>query len=421
MNRFFLLLAFLGVALILSPKSLAQNSAAPTNDVQYILVNRVPGAGWNQSKPDSFKREDFEAIKTAMGDSGKGRVHAGVCFIFSYFNGDTETLKTSLRRFLRLAQETDTPVLIALDGENWWNARPDFWNWWDKDKPGYNPDNRDNVEWTSWNREDAIKIAWRNWGRQIRVLPPPNLMNPRYRQECHKQMAELIPIILEWATALPTEQKDLFVGLKLGWESSIGVNSWHYPNGNVLLDKPEKDDPQSGLKTEVLPSRGVQGIGYAAAKTAGIRTEGELTEADLAEVVRRHLEDLSCQAAQLGVPRTKLFTHTGGWKNDELLYQAALNEWSCPGWSFYQHASNPREDSGVQSALQRTNAPSWAAVEWLYVGPREVEPWRRALESTLADRRCRFLCIYNWEGIRESKPILEAIRQTVQSRDGTQR
>ncbi len=379
--------------------------------LQYILVNRAPGAGWNQSKPDSFRREDFETISRALNGGGKGRVRAGVCFIFSYFNtADAATLPASLRRFLQLAAETDTPVLIALDGENWWGARPDLWNWWDKDKPGYDPANRENVEWTGWSPDDALKIAWRNWGRQIRVRPPPNLMSERYRAECHKQMAALIPIILDWAKALPPEKKELFVGIKLGWESSIGVNSWHYPGGNALLDKPEADDPKTGLQVDVVPSRGVATLGYAAVKSAGIRTQGEITEADLAEVVRRHLEDLSRQAAQLGVPRDKVFTHAGGWKDGEALYQSALNAYSCPGWSFYQHAADPQSDKGVQTGLKRSDALNWAAVEWLFLGPREVEPWRRALQATLADPRCRFLCVYNWEGIRDSAPILEAIR-----------
>jgi hypothetical protein len=154
-------------------------------------------------------------------------------------------------------------------------------------------------------------------------------------------------------------------------------------------------------------------IGYAAVKTAGIRTKGELTEADLAEVVRRHLDDLCRGAARLGVPREKLFTHVAGWKDRELLYQAALNEFSCPGWSFYQYAADPRLDRGVQEALQKSDAPVWAATEWLCQKPREVGPWRQALENTLADPRCRYLCIFNWEGIRDSAPVLEAIRQTV--------
>jgi len=132
----------------------------------------------------------------------------------------------------------------------------------------------------------------------------------------------------------------------------------------------------------------------------------------LATVVQRHLEDLCRHAARLGVPRDKLWTHAGGWKKDELLYQAALNPYSCPGWSFYHHADNPANDSGVQNALKKTNAPFWAAVEWLYLGPRETLSWQRALQNSLSDPRCRFVCIYNWESVKDSAPVLEALRQT---------
>jgi hypothetical protein len=115
----------------------------------------------------------------------------------------------------------------------------------------------------------------------------------------------------------------------------------------------------------------------------------------------------------LGVPRDRLFTHGAGWKEGELLYRATVNAFSCPGWSFYRHAADPRKDVGVQEALKVSDAPWWAATEWLLPGLREIEPWRQALERTLADRKCRYLCIYNWEGIRDSEPVLEAIRRTI--------
>ena len=360
-------------------------------------------------------------MKRALPDVPGARIRIGVGYIFSYFRAkDDVSLLTSLRGLLQLAEATDTPVLLQIDGEQWWESRPDLWNWWDPSVSGFDPANRENVEWSGWTPEHALKIAWRNWGRQLRVLPPPNLMSPRYRKACHEKMAIVIPVVMDWWKALPAEKKELLVGVKVGWESSIGVNAWYYPNGNALLDKPVGEDPTWGLKGDVLPARGVAPIGYAAVKTAGIRDTGELTEADLAEVARRHLEDLSREAARLGVPRDRLFTHGAGWKDGELLYRAAVNPFSCPGWSFYRHATDPRKDLGVQETLKCSDAPWWAATEWLYQGRREVEPWRQALENTLADRRCRYLCMYNWEGIRDSEPVLEAIRQTVAASAGQQ-
>ena len=379
---------------------------------QFILLNRKLGPASNRFEP--VAREEFEQVKRALPDVPVARIRLGVGYIFSYFRApNDEVLLASLRRVLQLSEETDTPVLIQIDGENWWDARPDLWNWWDTSLPGFDTANRENVEWSGWNPDHALKIAWRNWGRQLRVRPPPNLMSARYRQACHKKMALLIPVVLDWWKALPAEKRELFVGLKLGWESSIGVNAWCYPNGNDLLDKPASEDPTTGLQSDQPPARGVAQIGYAAVKTAGIRNSGDLTEADLAEVVRRHLDDLCREAARLSVPRERLFTHVAGWKEGELLYQTAVNQFSCPGWSFYHHAEDPRKDTGVQAALKHSDAPWWAATEWLFQGPNEVIPWRQALENTMADRRCRYVCIFNWEDIRDNVAALEAIRQTV--------
>lgn len=378
-------------------------SLAPAAPEQFILFNLSWGA-----RVDAFAQisRDFKAPP-------QGRVGVGVAAIFSYLHQPRERTVDDLRRFLARAQETGTPVVVQLDGENWWGARPDLWNWWDPARPGYSPSNRTNVEWTGWSPDDAIKIAWRNWGRQIRVLPPPNLMSPAYRAACHAEMRALIPLVLDWWQALPPDRQHLLIGIKLGWESSIGVNAWHYPNGNALLDRPASEDPTTGLRANELPARGVALTGYAAVKAAGLRHAGVLTEGDLAEVVRRHLEDLCRVAAKLGVARDRLFTHVAGWKADEMLYQTAVNEFSSPGWSFYQHAADPRRDIGVQKALQRSDAPYWAAVEWLFQGPRQTEPWRQALAATLAHPRCRYLCIYNWEGVRNSAELLAAVRRVV--------
>jgi len=377
-------------------------AAEPT---QFICFN-VSG----QSLPEAF-----EQVSRAFPASTNAQKAVGVAAIFSYLHHGREQTIKQLQGFLRLARESQMPVVVQLDGENWWGARPELWNWWDASRAGFSPSNRLNVEWTSWSPDDAIKLAWRNWGRQIRVLPPPNLMSPAYRKACDDEMRVLIPLVLDWWKALPADQRHLLVGIKLGWESSIGVNAWYYPNGNALLNQPESDDPKSGLKADELPARGVTQIGYAAVKTAGIRNEGAITEADLAEVVRRHLEDLGRLAAGLGVPRDQLFTHVAGWKENERLYATALNRFTSPGWSFYQHATNPRDDAGVQAVLRRSDVPHWAAVEWLFQGPRQTEPWRQALQATLADPRCRYLCIYNWEGVRDSKEILQAVREVVQT------
>ncbi|MDO8541580.1 MAG: arylsulfatase [Opitutaceae bacterium] len=394
-----------------APRAAPANPATMTPSVR---APRRPGEQFILINLSAADREPVIArIAREFKSSPGNPVRVGIGRIFSYFGRGRDRLEEELRKFLDLGVKYDLPVLVALDGEYWWEDRPDLWNWWQPERPGYNPANRENVEWTSWDSADALKIAWLNWGQQLRVLPPPNLMSPRYRGACHEQMRELVPIVTHWWKRLPPEKKNLFVGLKVGWESSIGVNKFYYPDGNALLDRPAADDPRTGIKATEIPARGVVQIGYAALKTSGLRTSGSITEEDLVEVVRRHVTDLSSVAAQLGVPRERLFTHVAGWKDDELLYDAAVNEFSSPGWSFYRHARNPSADTGVQRALARSDAPGWAAVEWLHQGPNTTEAWRSSLERTLAEPGCRFLCIFNWKNIATKPAALDAIRGVV--------
>lgn len=387
--------------LFLSP---AQDDA--TARQQYLVLNIIPG---------ERHEEVFEQVRYLQSPKSSAPVRLGIGAIFSYLNESREECRTSLLKFLSLAEQYDIPIVVQLDGEQWWEARPDLWNWWDPGRPGYDPRNRSNVEWSGWGPEHALKIAWRNWGAQIRVLPPPNFMSLPYRKACHDEMRLLVPLILEWWKELPDEKKSLLIGIKLGWESAIGVNSFYYPNGNTLLDRPESEDPREDLKAEQVPDRGVLPIGYAAVTTAGLANDGELREKDLAEIVRLHLDDLCALAAELGVPREKLFTHVGGWKEEELLYDAALNRYSCPGWSFYRHASDPAKDMGVRRGIQKSDAPFWAAAEWMLMGTDDAGTWKEAMTRTLSIPKCRYMCIYNWSGIRENRGAVEAIKEVLEA------
>jgi len=381
------------------------NTGEARGQEQYVVVNIIPG---EQYQPV------FEQIRELTKEKASDRVGIGIGAIFSYLNESRDQCKTELTEFLSLAVRYNIPVVVQLDGEQWWDARPDLWNWWDPGRPGYNPGNRQNVEWSGWGPEHALKIAWRNWGRQLRVLPPPNLLSPPYRDACHDEMRILIPLVLQWWEKLPDDNKNLLIGIKLGWESSIGVNAFYFPNGNALLDIPEDKDPQIDLKGDQIPDRGVTAIGYAAVTTAHMAERGELQEAHLAEIVRRHLDDLCGLAAEMGVPREKLFTHVGGWKEEELLYDAALNKYSCPGWSFYRHAGDAAKDMGVQRVLQKSDAPFWAAVEWLLMGTNTSMAWRDALLRTLSIPRCRYVCIYNWSGIKNDQAAIDAIQAVLE-------
>ena len=366
----------------------------------YIVINAVLG-----------EDDEFNQFAATFGKAGGKDIPVGIGFIVSALDLTPDAAAKMLNRYLSLSLKYDIPVLVQLDAEQYWRKRPDLWNWWDKDKPGYNPDNRYNVEWTSWSPDSAVKIGWRNWGSQHRVLPMPNLMSPAYREAASTELKKLITIVVNWWRDLPDDKKYLLVGLKLGWESAIGVNNWYYPNGNSYLDKPVAEDPTYGLSVDNLPDRGVATMGYAAVKTAKIAKSGQLTEKMQAEVVRRHLEDWCKLASKLGMPREILFTHAGSWAKGEYHYAAAVNKYSCPGWSFYKHAANPMNDTTAMDIVKKNKAPYWAATEWLLQREPTHANWSDALRKTIFDANARYVCIYNWKQIKSQEGALSAIKE----------
>ena len=98
---------------------------------QYIFLNRTPGASFDQNNPetitDALFTEPVDRLKTVGGPTRR----LGLSFVLSYLNGPPEKIEATLHRLLEMSEKHDMPVLIVLDGENWWDYRADLWNWWD--------------------------------------------------------------------------------------------------------------------------------------------------------------------------------------------------------------------------------------------------------------------------------------------------
>ena len=150
-----------------------------------------------------------------------------------------------------------------------------------------------------------LKIAWRNWGQQWRVQPPPNLMSPRYRDACHAAMEPLVKEVVRWRDNLPENKRWLLVGVKVGWESAIGMGAIIIPMGTRFSTRIRANDPDAEAKPKILPGRGYQPIGYAAVSTAGLAHDGELRKSiwqklcgDIWTTYRRLLAGPVCRASR---------------------------------------------------------------------------------------------------------------------------
>jgi hypothetical protein len=384
---------------------------------RYIFVNTMPGRSLTVAKPYTYNRKFFNDVIKKVDASVNPKMRLGISAIFDFLSTNIDSVEKSLDHFMQISRETKVPILINLDGINWMNGRPDLWNWWDSKSKGYNPENKKNVEWTSWDESSAIKISWRNWGTQFRVFPAPNLSSPAIIGAQIAALNRLVPRIVKWYNSLPSQEKYLLGGVKLGHEVSIGVNAYYYKSGNRYIEQmPHNNslDPLDSYNAEAGINGGVAQIGYAAIKTAGIKDKGNITAADMEQVVHFFLDTLCKTAFRLGLPKNVIYTHQGGtfapWEK-HLSFSAGVNDYSNPGWSFY--STDPNNAGDLSNVLDKRSSPGWAAVEWWWGGADKNE-WIHNLQTTLKYKDCRFLAIYNWETLLGISPDgLQAIKEVI--------
>jgi hypothetical protein len=293
-------------------------------------------------------------------------------YIMNFLDGkNTESLKTSLHNILQVSEETNLPVIIHLDGVNWWNSRSDLWNWWNWDMPGYNEDNIDNVERFDWGEDKttAVTAGWRNWGSWVCVAPAPNLASEKLRTEQANVLNELIPIIVDWYNALPADRKYLLGGVVFGWELSTYTNA-NYFNGDNEYDYYYWKNVAYTTPPNWNGGSSTMALGYAAAQNLGLQPEGGLiTKATLDDVCKNYLRFLAGHAISLGLEPGRIITHSvvststmnyGGGHSGmaSLLNDDPIFEDVIPGWSCY---NSPTDAAPVM--LNENDGHPWAAIE----------------------------------------------------------
>ena len=412
-----LLLLVLGVLVFPSP------AMAQVIDPQYVFVRKSPmhcvpdcSYNWNFDTPQNINTATMLDVINMVGSRGTDQRKLGIGVEINYNHTyDFDHIKQSLQNLLNESQINTVPVFINLSGYQWWGdvnyptlfGRPDLWNWWDLSFVGYNPNNKNNTEWTCWDNSCATKKAWRDWGGgEFEVRPPPNLASRAFIDASKARLGELVPIIVNWYKALPSDKKWLLGGVANGTEIDVGVNYRVYQNNDVANNNLAQSFP----------------IGYAAIKTAGIRSSGGApTSNEINEVIKRYLNELDKFIYDQGIPRSKIFNHTLG---ADLLpgmlpstpkfptNDSAFSTYGAPGWTFYGSIADNAQGSGtLEAALDKLPNSEWASPEWLPT-TLAYDSWVTALRGSLNYRNNRFINIANWENtqVRGNSEALSAIK-----------
>lgn len=212
--------------------ALAALASAALDRPSYICVNKgygVPG-NWLATDPSTITQSSIDELLASFNNT---RVSADgsrrLCFSFNMwvlFGGaNASVYLASLDRMLALAEANDLPFSISLDPTQWWQGRPDLFNWFDAAAPGYDPANVKNVEWTGPSPANATAISWRNWGSQFRMpTPHPNYASPAFREAAAAALTPLAARIAEWFAGLAPEKKYLLAYVRASQELWIGTN-----------------------------------------------------------------------------------------------------------------------------------------------------------------------------------------------------
>jgi|GEM_PF-1060534 len=384
----------------------------PSRAPQYLAVHWL---GWQNAY--EYRHVSIKEVLDTVGMRGNENRRLAVSSTLSYFDGSAEEMRNRIRDMTKQAEENDVPIVIHLDGANQWRETG-LWNWFDpehKDRMGnstFHPANMDNVERFDWGTDEttAVKIGWRDWGRQLRVEPAPNLASSAFREANAERLREILPVVADWYNGLAPDKKYLLGGVVLGQETSPYWGAFYYENGNDYLNRSPGEDPLGGpINTRPL--------GYAAAQTLAaqgvdIQTEGPISHTTIGTIINDYFEFL-IGVTQEFIEPNKIITHALVASYHP--YEAGISKVGgvMPGWTI----TNPNDQVKIDERVDNPyGGIPWAAAEF----PNEVPVTAAALEALFAFGDCRQVNIKHWERIVANNDV-DAIRTLLNQNPGPPR
>ncbi|MGA2410736.1 MAG: hypothetical protein ABSG46_10160 [Candidatus Binataceae bacterium] len=348
-------------------------NAAPNaaNDTQYLVFwTPLPGA-----TPDSLG-ESVKAFATKLGTTGDGKTRQlGFGVTLPFFVSDEAQTIQAIAEGFEIARRTNVAVHFNFDDHIRWDGRPDLWNWYDPAKPGYNPENKKNVEWYDWDGTPNKR----------RYLTPAGVPSQAPHM-CYNSPAILTQISRIVSLVIgPTFSKEidelkqenrgyLFAGITVGAE--LGFDD--YSRIPRLSSIPPNLDPvhKQFLKMLVRANQMMDAdgaphsrLGYCSLTNAGYSKTNPPADFDaaLADVNRKFIAFWDKQFFDNGIPCSRLYTHVPASApqddtNDDPISNA-FNLYARPGWTTYPVETLADGFEPLYQELAEHGNPAWGGVE----------------------------------------------------------
>ena len=339
-------------------------AAAPTD------ISKSPGGAEPRYLLFWTSPERASGLATRVGERGDGRARLlGFGVPCSTFVQEKQVAE-SIRRAFVCARKFNLAVMLQFDFHVEWSNRPDLWNWFDPTKAGYNPANRENVEWFDWDGPPA-RARYLNWG-EVQRLPPPICFTSRaVRAEWTRLIRDVIvpPLNKELLVLKHERRGQLFAGILVGSEPTF--------------DDYSHTDPQTALRVAADGAPTGQ-LGYRGLLDRGFSRDHRPADIHraLGEIIQETVAFWCKAFVSAGLPARKLYPHIPAGASVEMTSApvgAAFNGWSRPGWSTYPTGTLEQNFQPLYDALKKHGSPPWGGIEANAGAPGALIDWESYL------------------------------------------
>lgn len=364
----------LGLLLFLQADFLQTGPALAAEDIQYLIFMIETEGLYEASQDQAFTRIDRRVtdLVDRVGAVGDGKTHhLGFGLLIPPWLIEKALpgkLPIVVREAFRVAEKRNVAVYFAIETHYIWDARPDLWNYFDPKRPGYDPANKNNVEWMDW-KGTPHPNRYLDWGKPQK-LPPHMCYNcPAILSEVTRLASQVLapPIRKGIEDLRKTDREYLFAGMTVGSEPSLDDYS-----------RIETVNPALARLMEQNRAPKVR-LGYNALTKAGyseINPPRDYSQA-LAEINRDFIAFWAKAFVQAGLPKTRLYTHAAanagavGSPTVEFTNAPAwiaYNDYSRMGWTTYPDGPLAKDFSLLYVELAKHGHPHWGGTEANPVG-----------------------------------------------------
>lgn len=340
-----------------------------SDDLQYLIF-MIETEGLYESPTDRvFEIIDrrVAALVDRLGDVGNNKTHhLGFGLLIPPWLIEKALpgkLPIVLHDAFRVAKKRNVAVYFSIETHYIWDSRPDLWNYFDPKRPGYNPANKNNVEWMDW-KGTPYPNRYLDWGTPQK-LPPHMCYNcPAILSEVTRLVSHVLapPIRAGLEELRNVHREYLFAGITVGSEPSLD----NYSRINAV-------NPAMAKLMEQNKAPKVR-LGYNALTRAGYTENNPPQDYAhaLAEINQDFIAFWAKALVEAGIPKSCLYTHVpanagpAGSAVTEFTNAPiwiAYNDYSRMGWTTYPDGPLAEDFGILYAELAKHGNPHWGGTE----------------------------------------------------------